>query len=187
MKNESIRFAKHPDGLPDASCFEFTQEQVIRPAHGEVLIENHLLSVDPYIRMRMEERDSYAPVMAIGDVMVGRTVGDVVGHRVGRDVLRRICRGDVARGPADHDRQLALVINRITPQMPRQQNRIAGVVDRSAILHEQHRPFGDRLIPLFSVPTTRKTFPDQTRIRATSSSFLGRLRTSILVSLSSRR
>ncbi|MFN4963894.1 MAG: NADP-dependent oxidoreductase [Burkholderiales bacterium] len=78
MKNESIRFAKHPDGLPDASCFEFTQEQVIRPAHGEVLIENHLLSVDPYIRMRMEREDSYAPAMRLGDVIVGRTVGRII-------------------------------------------------------------------------------------------------------------
>ena len=78
MKNESIRFAKHPDGLPDASCFEFTQEQVIRPAHGEVLIENHLLSVAPYIRMRMEREDSYAPAMRLGDVIVGRTVDRII-------------------------------------------------------------------------------------------------------------
>jgi len=76
--NRSIRFAKHPHGMPDAQCFEFTQEDLPSPGPDEVLIENHLLSVDPYIRMRMEQEDSYAPAMRIGEVIVGRTIGRVI-------------------------------------------------------------------------------------------------------------
>ncbi|MBM3339247.1 MAG: NADP-dependent oxidoreductase, partial [Betaproteobacteria bacterium] len=49
---------------------EFTQEDLPSPGPDEVLIENHLLSVDPYIRMRMEQEDSYAPAMRIGEVIV---------------------------------------------------------------------------------------------------------------------
>ena len=37
--NRSIRFAKHPHGMPDAQCFEFTQEDLPSPGPDEVLIE----------------------------------------------------------------------------------------------------------------------------------------------------
>lgn len=79
--NRQILFAERPAGMPTPACFKLVTAPVTPLAEGQVLVRNHLLSVDPYIRMRMEERDSYAPVMAIGDVMVGRTVGDVVESR----------------------------------------------------------------------------------------------------------
>ncbi|MDO9194553.1 MAG: NADP-dependent oxidoreductase, partial [Undibacterium sp.] len=45
---------------------------------GEVLIRNHYLSLDPYMRMRMEDAKSYAAPQAIGETMIGGTVGEVV-------------------------------------------------------------------------------------------------------------
>ncbi|QHJ01693.1 zinc-binding dehydrogenase [Xylophilus rhododendri] len=73
-----VSFARRPIGTPTEDCFTLATVPVGRPGPGQVLVRNDVLSVDPYIRMRMEEKDSYAPVMRIGDVLVGRTVGQVV-------------------------------------------------------------------------------------------------------------
>jgi len=79
--NRQVLFRQRPRGLPTPECFGLASVPRPEPAAGEVLVHNRFLSVDPYIRMRMEEKDSYAPVMALGEVMVGRTVGEVVASR----------------------------------------------------------------------------------------------------------
>jgi NADPH-dependent curcumin reductase CurA len=79
--SRQIVFAMRPRGVPGLECFRMVEVPLVPPGPGQVLVRNDVLSVDPYIRMRMEEKDSYAPVMAIGDVMVGRTVGQVVASK----------------------------------------------------------------------------------------------------------
>jgi NADPH-dependent curcumin reductase CurA len=79
--NRQVLLRRRPQGLPTADCFELVTGPRPEPADGEVLVRNRFLSVDPYIRMRMEEQDSYAPVLKIGEVMVGRTAGQVVASR----------------------------------------------------------------------------------------------------------
>lgn len=61
----------------------FRLETVTVPSlkDGEVLVRNHYLSLDPYMRMRMDDVKSYAAPQAIGEVMVGGTVGEVVESR----------------------------------------------------------------------------------------------------------
>lgn len=93
--NRRMLFRQRPSGMPTADCFKLVTAPVGRPAEGQVLVRNRMLSVDPYIRMRMEEKDSYAPVMAVGDIMVGRTAGEVVesradGFRAGDWVVGRL-------------------------------------------------------------------------------------------------
>jgi NADPH-dependent curcumin reductase len=78
QRYQRMLFAARPTGMPGPGCFRLEEAELTPPRQGEVLVRNEYLSVDPYIRMRMEPRDSYAPVMALGDVMVGRTVGQVV-------------------------------------------------------------------------------------------------------------
>ena len=80
-ENRQVLYAKRPDGMPDESCFRIEASPIGSLGDGEVLVRNHYLSLDPYIRMRMEAEDSYAPVMKIGDIMVGRTVGEIVDTR----------------------------------------------------------------------------------------------------------
>lgn len=82
-QHRQIVYAQRPQGAPTLACFRLVTVPLVPPADGQVLVRNDVLSVDPYIRMRMEEKDSYAPVMAIGDVFVGRTVGQVVQSRSG--------------------------------------------------------------------------------------------------------
>jgi len=64
----------------EVSPDNFRLEVVPVPAikDGEILIRNHFLSLDPYMRMRMEDVKSYAAPQAIGDTMIGGTVGEVV-------------------------------------------------------------------------------------------------------------
>lgn len=79
--NRKIVYAKRPVGVPDLACFRLEQEPVGAPGEGQVLVRNDYVSVDPYIRMRMEEKDSYAPVMQLGETMVGRTIAEVIESR----------------------------------------------------------------------------------------------------------
>jgi hypothetical protein len=70
---------------------------------------HHYLSLDPYMRMRMNDVKSYAPPQAIGEVMVGGTAGEVLAsrhpkfavgdHVVGMRRLAGACRGRRAHGP----------------------------------------------------------------------------------------
>lgn len=75
---QRIVLASRPQG--EVSPANFRLEQVPVPAikPGEVLIRNHFLSLDPYMRMRMEDVKSYAAPQALNEVMIGGTVGEVV-------------------------------------------------------------------------------------------------------------
>lgn len=80
--NRQIIFARRPNGAPTRDCFSLVTTPMSSAGPSQALIRNDFLSVDPYIRMRMEEKDSYAPVMAIGETLVGRTVGQVVDSQI---------------------------------------------------------------------------------------------------------
>lgn len=80
--NRRIVFSKRPNGMPTVDCFQLEHISLEQPGPNQALVHNHYLSVDPYIRMRMEEKDSYTSVMQLGDVLVGRTVGKVVASRM---------------------------------------------------------------------------------------------------------
>ena len=69
---------RRPDGEPGATDFALTEAPLPAPAHGEVLIRTIFLSIDPYMRGRLHDRPSYAPVQQIGETMIGETVGEVV-------------------------------------------------------------------------------------------------------------
>jgi NADPH-dependent curcumin reductase CurA len=68
--------------FPVPDDFEFTEVPLgLEPKEGEVLIRNLFLSVDPYMRWRMNDAQSYAPPVTLGDVMVGTTVAEVLWSR----------------------------------------------------------------------------------------------------------
>ncbi len=81
LENTQVRLASRPVGFPEESNFRVTTEPVPEPKDGEVLVRNHYLSVDPYMRGRMSEGRSYAPPVALGDVMVGGTAGEVIASK----------------------------------------------------------------------------------------------------------
>ncbi|HET9978609.1 MAG TPA: NADP-dependent oxidoreductase [Burkholderiaceae bacterium] len=81
MRNRRIVLAARPAG--EAGLEHFRLEVVDTPplADGQVLVRNHWLSLDPYMRMRMNAGKSYAAPVEVGAVMVGGTAGAVVESR----------------------------------------------------------------------------------------------------------
>jgi hypothetical protein len=78
MENQRVVLASRPQGWVTPENFRLEKVDVPRPAQDEVLVKNLWLSLDPYMRGRMDDRKSYVKGVDIGEVMVGQTVGEVV-------------------------------------------------------------------------------------------------------------
>ncbi|MCI0488616.1 MAG: NADP-dependent oxidoreductase [Blastocatellia bacterium] len=76
--NRQITLAARPVGYPKESDFKLIETPVPVPAEGEILIRALYLSVDPYMRGRMNDVKSYVPPIQIGEVMGGGVVGEVL-------------------------------------------------------------------------------------------------------------
>jgi NADPH-dependent curcumin reductase CurA len=76
--NREWYFVKRPDGEPDLDSFDLREPAVPRPESGELLVRVRYLSVDPYMRGRMRDTESYAEPWNVGDPLRGRVVGEVV-------------------------------------------------------------------------------------------------------------
>jgi NADPH-dependent curcumin reductase CurA len=79
--NRRIVLASRPQGAASAANFRLETVDVPEVAEGQVLVRNHWLSLDPYMRGRMEEKRSYAAPQALNQTMVGGTVGVVTESR----------------------------------------------------------------------------------------------------------
>jgi NADPH-dependent curcumin reductase CurA len=80
-KSLEIRLASRPHGWPTAETFELAQVEVARPDDGQVLVRNLVMSVDPYMRGRMNDVKSYAQPFQVGAALEGGAVGEVVKSR----------------------------------------------------------------------------------------------------------
>ncbi len=76
--NKQQILVKRPVGMPDSSTWELVEKPIAELADGEVLIQNHFISLDPAMRGWMNDAKSYIPPVAIGDVMRAGTIGMVV-------------------------------------------------------------------------------------------------------------
>jgi NADPH-dependent curcumin reductase CurA len=79
--NTRILLASRPDGDVTPGNFRLETQDLAPLAEGEVLVRNHFLSLDPYMRGRMSDAKSYAAPQPLGEVMLGGTVGEVVESR----------------------------------------------------------------------------------------------------------
>jgi NADPH-dependent curcumin reductase CurA len=75
--NRRIVLARRPQGTPVAGDFRLETQPVPTAGPGQMLLRTRYLSLDPYMRGRMNEGPSYAPPVAIGEVMTGQTVSVV--------------------------------------------------------------------------------------------------------------
>jgi len=76
--NREWVLARRPEGEPEMDSFELRERDVPKPEQGEVLVRVRYLSVDPYMRGRMRDSESYAAPWDVGDPMSGAVVGEVV-------------------------------------------------------------------------------------------------------------
>ena len=74
----SVVLRRRPQGEPVPEDFEVIEDAIPTPAEGEIVTRTIYLSLDPYMRGRLSEAKSYAKPVAIGEVMTGETVGEVV-------------------------------------------------------------------------------------------------------------
>ncbi len=74
----AITLASRPQGQPTPDNFSLDDITLPAPAKGEFLVRNIWLSLDPYMRGRMDDAKSYAAPVAIGGIMEGGTVGEVM-------------------------------------------------------------------------------------------------------------
>ena len=80
-KNRRIVLASRPVGAPTKDDFRLEESATPVPKEGEVLLRSIYLSLDPYMRGRMNDAPSYAPPVAIDEVMVGATVCQVAASK----------------------------------------------------------------------------------------------------------
>jgi NADPH-dependent curcumin reductase CurA len=76
--SREIRLAARPIGAPKDRDFELAETAVSPPGDGQVLVRNVYMSVDPYMRARMNDMKSYVPSFQIGQPLSGGAVGQVV-------------------------------------------------------------------------------------------------------------
>jgi NADPH-dependent curcumin reductase CurA len=76
--NRQILLASRPNGEPTLENFHQVEGEIPRPGPGQMLLRSIFLSLDPYMRGRMNAAKSYAPPVEIGQVMEGRAVAEVI-------------------------------------------------------------------------------------------------------------
>src|SRR5713101_1915087 len=76
-----IVLAARPHGRPKLSDFRLEETAIPTPSAGEVLLRVQYLSLDPYMRGRMDDRKSYAKPVPLGGVMGGESVATVIASR----------------------------------------------------------------------------------------------------------
>lgn len=77
LTSKEWTLASRPVGLPKSSDFAMRETSVPAPKDGEIQVVNTWMSVDPYMRGRMYDRESYAPPFQLGETMQGGAVGRV--------------------------------------------------------------------------------------------------------------
>ena len=76
--SRQVNLASRPNGAPVPSDFDVVEVDVPAPADGEVVVANRFMSVDPYMRGRMNDVKSYTPPFQIGEALAGGAVGEVI-------------------------------------------------------------------------------------------------------------
>lgn len=78
MKNRQWRLARFPEGRPQAADWVLSEADMPQAGPGRLLVRALYLDVAPYMRGRISPRQNYAAGVALGDVMVGGGIGEVL-------------------------------------------------------------------------------------------------------------
>jgi NADPH-dependent curcumin reductase CurA len=104
-----VRLASRPQGWPTEDNFEIAEVEIPTPGEGQILVRNVVMSVDPYMRGRMNDVKSYVPPFQVGAPLEGGAVGEIVAIgegvttlAVGDNVLHGLGWRDYAVVPAAH-------------------------------------------------------------------------------------
>jgi NADPH-dependent curcumin reductase CurA len=111
MKTREVHLKARPQGWPKPEDFAVVEAELAPTGDGEVLVRNLFMSVDPYMRGRMNDVKSYAPPYQLDEAMYGAAVGEVVESRSpglaeGDVVLHQLGWREHTQGPAKRFRKL---------------------------------------------------------------------------------
>jgi hypothetical protein len=81
MTNRQFLLVSRPSGEPTRDNFSLIDTPIPDLADGQVLIKHPDLSLDPYMRGRIDDKRSYAPQQKLNEVMIGGTAGEVIASR----------------------------------------------------------------------------------------------------------
>lgn len=93
MKNRTIIFNKRPVGKPTNEVFKFVEETAPQPENGEVLLKAVYVSVDPYLRGRMNNSKSYVAPFNLNEPITSGIVAEVIESK-----NSQFAKGDVVAG-----------------------------------------------------------------------------------------
>src|ERR1700712_472980 len=107
MDSRQWKLVRRPVGLPAAEDFSYEVVSLVPLEDGEVRVANEFVSVDPYMRGRMNDVKSYIPPFELGKTMLGGAVGRVIESKAPQfaegDVVEHMFGWrDVAQGQAGH-------------------------------------------------------------------------------------
>ena len=77
ITSREVRLSRRPEGMPNLDTFSIVEVDVPPPLAGQVRVRNTWMSVDPYMRGRMMERESYLPPFRLGEPLEGGAIGCV--------------------------------------------------------------------------------------------------------------
>jgi NADPH-dependent curcumin reductase len=78
MTNKQIIFKNRPQGIPDKNTWQFEENPIEELQEGEILIQQHYISLDPAMRGWMNDTKSYIPPIALDSVMRAGSIGKVI-------------------------------------------------------------------------------------------------------------
>jgi NADPH-dependent curcumin reductase CurA len=96
MKNRTILLDKRPLGKPTTDVFKFVEGTIPQPENGEVLLKTNFVSVDPYLRGRMNSTKSYIAPFNVNEPVKSGIVAEVIDSR-----NNQFSKGDIVTGMLD--------------------------------------------------------------------------------------
>src|SRR5262249_48824951 len=114
--NRRIVLASRPQGAASAANFRLETVELPPLADGQVLVRNHFLSLDPYMRGRMNDAKSYATPQVLNETMVGGTVGVITESRSPKFKV-----GDAVAGGfgwSEHGISDGAMLRKVDPALP---------------------------------------------------------------------
>src|SRR3954471_19896168 len=81
MKTREVHLVSRPNGWPEPGDFALVETDTPPLGEDEALVRNTFMSVDPYMRGRMNDVPSYAPPYKLNHVMHGGAIGEVIESR----------------------------------------------------------------------------------------------------------
>lgn len=95
MNTKQIRLKERPVGMPTHETFDWTNNEVSDPSEGEVLLKSIYISVDPYMRGRMNDQKSYVEPYTVGEIISGGVIAEVVKSNSSEYVLGDLVIGNL--------------------------------------------------------------------------------------------